>query len=199
MKLKTTKTFILGFVFGAALFASTSSYASSVYEKISNAYINSSINVSVDGKNVKLKNKPITYKNTNYLPVAEVSSMLNAQTSWDGSKQTISIATNENIEKEDIDMDDTKISATNEVAPNDVVETTFEGMKAILVNGTTYFHWIDYGEQIHLSGDKITAEWNSDMGVMTIQSETRTFKINKSETLIYKGMAYCNSKYYIKP
>lgn len=105
MNFKSARIFLTGFVVGAAVLTSTSSFAATAFEKITNAYINKSVKITVDGDNVNLTNKPITYNNVNYLPVAEVAKALGATTTWDKSNQTVNI-TKSTIESEVTPMED---------------------------------------------------------------------------------------------
>ncbi|MET1174366.1 stalk domain-containing protein [Paenibacillus amylolyticus] len=77
----------LGVVLGASLTVSVPALAATV--KTIQAKINSSVSVVVDGK--KMSALPINYQNLNYLPVGEIGRALDADVSFDKTKNVISI------------------------------------------------------------------------------------------------------------
>lgn len=52
--------------------------------------------VTVDGSKVALKNAPINYNGTIYLPVAEMGKVFNAGVEWNNATQTVKLTTNQN-------------------------------------------------------------------------------------------------------
>ncbi|WP_440112190.1 hypothetical protein [Paenibacillus sp. QZ-Y1] len=86
-KLKKIGYVSLGVLLGASLTVSVPAIAATA--KTIQAKINSSVSVVVDGK--KMSTQPINYQNLNYLPVGEIGRALDADVSFDKSKNVISI------------------------------------------------------------------------------------------------------------
>ncbi|WP_440110393.1 hypothetical protein [Paenibacillus sp. QZ-Y1] len=86
-KLKKVGYVSLGVLLGASLTVSVPALAATA--KTIQAKINSSVSVMVDGK--KMSTQPINYQNLNYLPVGEIGRALDADVSFDKSKNVINI------------------------------------------------------------------------------------------------------------
>jgi hypothetical protein len=72
--LKNARTLIIGMIAGAVLATAGSAYAASAIEKVT-AMIRPDYKVVVDGKQVQLKNAPISYNGTTYIPLREAGEM----------------------------------------------------------------------------------------------------------------------------
>ncbi|OAB45971.1 stalk domain-containing protein [Paenibacillus glacialis] len=79
----------IGLVIGMALTVVTPVLADTA--KSISAKINNTVKVAIDGKNAKLNTQPITYNNTNYLPVGEIGRALGLDVSYDKKSDTIKI------------------------------------------------------------------------------------------------------------
>jgi len=73
--LKNARTLIIGMIAGAVLATAGSAYAASAIEKVT-AMIRPDYKVVVDGKQVQLKNPPISYNSTTYIPLREAGEIL---------------------------------------------------------------------------------------------------------------------------
>lgn len=90
-KLKKVGYVSLGVILGASLTVSVPALAATA--KTVQAKINSSVSVMVDGK--KMSTQPINYQNLNYLPVGEIGRALDADVSFDKTKNVINIESKE--------------------------------------------------------------------------------------------------------
>jgi hypothetical protein len=105
MEVKPMRKILIGMLIGASITASTAVFADSTLQKIE-AYLNPSLTIKLDGKNIKLKNPPITYDGTTYLPLREVSDNFNKEVKWNEATQTIELNTISNA-KGAINMNET--------------------------------------------------------------------------------------------
>lgn len=102
-KFKKVGYISLGVLLGASLTVSVPALAATA--KTIQAKINSSVSVMVDGK--KMSTQPINYQNLNYLPVGEIGRALDANVSFDKTKNVI------NIESKDDNGSSTSSNASN--------------------------------------------------------------------------------------
>lgn len=89
------KSYIKGLITGTlscAILMSSIVYGESVVKKIT-AFSNPNISIVIDGKQTELKQTPISYNGTTYLPLRELGSLFNKEVIWDGSKQTVQLTT----------------------------------------------------------------------------------------------------------
>lgn len=85
------KSLITGLILGVSITATTAVLAEPAVETIQ-ALLKPNVTVQLDGKKIELKNAPIYYKDTNYLPIRDISSALGLDVQWDNSNQTVMLS-----------------------------------------------------------------------------------------------------------
>lgn len=90
------KKFIAGLLCGAVLMLSTSVLADGVLEQIS-AYLDKGVNIEVGEKKVELKNAPINYEGSIYLPVRELAGIVGLSVDWDDNTRTAKLGNDNNV------------------------------------------------------------------------------------------------------
>jgi len=108
--LKNARTLIIGMIAGAVLATAGSAYAASAIEKVT-AMIRPDYKVVVDGKQVQLKNPPISYNSTTYIPLREAGEILGRTVGFQDGTITIDQQPAETGGK-----DDAGVSATTQTA-----------------------------------------------------------------------------------
>ena len=104
------RSFIVGLVAGAALATSATAFAGPALEKIT-ATLRPDYVVKVDGKQVKMKNAPISYNGTTYIPLREAGEILGRTVGFQDGTITIDQQPAETGGK-----DDAGVSATTQTA-----------------------------------------------------------------------------------
>lgn len=180
------KKIIIGFLAGFLFATASSVFADDGLQKIE-AYLRPSLPITLNGQSVTLGSPPVMYDGSTYLKLRDVAQLTGLQVNWNDATQTIEL---QNSTKGAAPM----VEAT---APT---ETTFNGLKAIVVNGVTYFNPGDYNRT---STDKI---WGFDSTTRNtyIQYKDSTKKVagNVDDITVaqkYKGETYINIKYYEAP
>lgn len=97
--MKRMRVFIIGLLAGALLATTGTSFASAIIEKVT-ATIRGDFAVELDGKKVELKNPPLVYDGSTYVPLRELSGIFGAGVNWNNSTQTVELTRNQ-IEKGD--------------------------------------------------------------------------------------------------
>lgn len=76
------KKIIIGFIAGVIFATAGTAMAQTAIEKIT-AYVRTDFSVELDGQKVELKNAPLAYNGSSYLPVREVSEMLGKEVDFE--------------------------------------------------------------------------------------------------------------------
>ncbi|MFK7692832.1 stalk domain-containing protein [Paenibacillus sp. HJGM_3] len=84
------KKFISGVVVGALLMASASVFADDGLEQIS-AYLRPKLPIKLDGQPVELKNAPIIYEGSTYLPLRELAGLVGKEVYWNEAEQSVEL------------------------------------------------------------------------------------------------------------
>lgn len=93
------KKFILGLIVGITITASTSAFADTTLQTIE-AYLNPSLPITLDGKQLSLNNVPITYQGTTYLPLRDTATIVGKDVNWNESTRTVELIS-KNYKKEE--------------------------------------------------------------------------------------------------
>lgn len=140
--MKKAAVWVSGFIVGAVLSLSTAAYGSGVLEKV-DAYLRPDFKVSVDGAAASLKNAPLVYDGSTYLPVREMAEVLNKTVNWNEETMTAELNSKETAAagasiRERMERESAKASGlvyNGDVSPADKIE----GLDAITYEGVTYF------------------------------------------------------------
>lgn len=172
----------------------------------------SPIRLIVNNKEVVGELQPISYQDHVYIPIRSLAEALNCDVLWDGNNNTVivkskdintTVTPNPVIDgksnfrppiKTDIVTEQIK---TKEVS--NIKETTFNGIRAIEIDGITYFSAIDYNRQIcRESNSPDGVKYDSNTRTSTIVNNGTEIKIvfNNENVQIYNGTTYFNSKFY---
>lgn len=86
MKPRMKKVIVLAALMGTCFTAGV--FASGGVERV-DAFLRSDFHVLVDGKEVTLSKPPLIYDDNSYLPVKEISELLNVNVNWEGATKSI--------------------------------------------------------------------------------------------------------------
>lgn len=152
-KLKKAGYIGLGIMIGATLTVSVPTLAATA--KTIQAKINSSVSVMVDGE--KMSAQPINYQNLNYLPVGEIGRALDADVSFDKSKNVINIesksSTGENGTTSNTGSNSGSVTTPTTETPVQPSIPTVKAGESITANGVTVS--LDKIEYIDSNGERI--------------------------------------------
>lgn len=117
--MKELRLLIIGLIAGALLATAGTSLASDLYEKIT-ATKRADYKVELDGKRVELKNAPIVYDGSTYIPLRELSNVIGVGVEWNGKTQTVKLSSkddsNQSVdEQENESMSDTEFLSLNQL------------------------------------------------------------------------------------
>ncbi|MGG3282730.1 stalk domain-containing protein [Paenibacillus solani] len=133
---KTVATLAIGMMIGSATMA--------VASPTTVQAVLSKFNITVDGKEQKLKSDPLVYNGTTYLPVREVAGMLNAEvTSFDNKAKIIELKTNEAQQQSTTQFEPIK-PAQPETLNLKLNETATKGDMTLKVSSVSYADFIPY-------------------------------------------------------
>lgn len=187
------KKFVMGFIVGALIFIPISIFATSNIEKIE-AYINNDVKIKIDGEPFVSEYPVLIYKGRTYLPLRPVGEdLMGKKVDWDNETQTVQMTSIINGED---------VWPVNDVTQS-IEETTYENLKAIVIDGETYFSLKDYDDKfnpVRWGYDKnsnemflaITTEGTSEI----VEILNRFDRDEQGAVSIYKGSTYINTKYY---
>lgn len=93
--MKNVKGFIIGFIAGAIIFATTPVLAQTFYPKADGAIIRNDIKIVANDKNISLQKSPISYNGSTYVFVRDLEKTFDKKITWDSDTSTILIAEKE--------------------------------------------------------------------------------------------------------
>lgn len=143
------RKYIVGAFFGILLSFTTVAFSASTLQKV-DAYLRPDFNVNVDGKAVKLNAVPIVYDGSTYLPVREISGILNKKVDWKDETLTIEIKQNGIIGNPVFAGDYQERIATEAgyaYTGNITRRFEYEGIKAIEYKGVEYFSRTEFNDK----------------------------------------------------
>jgi hypothetical protein len=176
------RKYVIGFIIGVFLTLPTAIFA----DEVSNVgkRIAAEVPVILNGKELPVK--AVAFDGTSYAPVRVIAEHLGL----------------------DVDFKDNQVILSSKATTDGggVVETTYNGIKAITINGDTYFNLKDYSEKF------TPFEWGYDKSkhaayLAEYESETSVIKrkllevdLNDPEThVIHQGQTYVSIEYYREP
>lgn len=155
---------IIGIIISSS---SVTAYAKEFVLKIANYPI------IVGGKEYKSKEHPILNLNgTTYVPLRAFTEMMNEEIVWDNGKVIIG-------------------KSNNHPKNNEIIPTTFNGMKAVKVDKDIYFSVMDYSVL-----KNIVIGYDREKEQITYKENGIDIIIPKSEFLTYQSRTYIHSKYF---
>ncbi|WP_186445916.1 stalk domain-containing protein [Paenibacillus cremeus] len=84
------KKIFVGIIIGSILTISTTAFADTGLKEIS-AFLNPSLPIKLDGKQISLQNPPITYDGTTYVALREVGSLVGKPVKWNDTEKSVEI------------------------------------------------------------------------------------------------------------
>ncbi|OAS17467.1 stalk domain-containing protein [Paenibacillus oryzisoli] len=181
------KKLVVGFIAGFILATASAVYADEGLQKVE-AYLRPSLPISLNGKTITLDSPPAMIDGSTYLKLRDVSKLTGLVVNWNENNQTVELGTSSS---------GVTNMTTNSTPSSSIQETKFKDLRAIYVNGTTYFSPADYN-----MAAKDGEVWGFD-------SITRSTHIKKkdgtsininvddlSAVQFFNGETYINIEYY---
>jgi len=174
------KKFVSGVIVGVAASVTVSAYAADGIQSIE-AFLRPSLPVTLDGNLLKLESAPLMYDGSTYLGLRDVAKIAGIQVYWNEKGQTV------------------ELNTPRKGSDQSVVETWYNRLRAIEVNGITYFHYDDFVKESS-SSDAKAISIDSDRRVIIFYKASgvvdKTIDMNqRSDVYSYKGAVYINVKY----
>lgn len=186
------KKFIMGLVVGICITLPASLYAAENVSKIE-AYLNPEVKIEVDGEALELAKTPIIFESTTYLPIREVGEKIMGMTvGWDQESETVTMQSEQKMM--------TTESFGEEIWPvNDVStvieETIYEGLKAIVADGVTYFSPTDYNRTYRDA--KVFKVSNNTIDITKYDGTSVTIVIsNINDVYMHNRQTYINVSHF---
>lgn len=184
------KKLIIGFIVGFIFATAGSVYADKGLQKVE-AYLRPTLPITLDGNPVTLESSPIMYDGSTYLKLRDVAGLTGLQVNWNDAAQTVELG------KGVTPVDSTITTPT---------ETTYEGIKAVSINGETYFSLKEHSQKTYPLAWGFNQEKNTLFYAEFVKGSTEIVRVikevNKGEpnaNLVYKGETYLNVIYYPQP
>lgn len=170
------KKFVTGILVGAGLMLSAQVLADDGLQMIE-AYLRPDLLIKLDGKQLELKNPPIIYDGSTYLPLREMAGIFGKDVNWNNDTQTV------------------------ELGKRDSQKSTYEGLESIVFNGTTYVDMKQYADLIASKNPNNVISYNEATSTMTLKlnGEDTPFPFNDENVHYVDGSAYLNVKFLKKP
>jgi hypothetical protein len=151
------------------------------------------IKLIVNGREIQCDVPPQNINGRVLVPARFVAESLGASVAWDGAKNAVVITSSNTSEL------DTKIPQNSgiiqpEKEGKNITETTFEGMRAIKVDGVIYFSITDWFASLSKEGKTTSLYFEKNPFQLIIDSDT--VMIPKTDYIVYNNIAYINSKYF---
>lgn len=172
------KKYVLGVMTGVLLAMPIYTFADNALPQVT-AYIRSDLPILLDGEKLELKNPPLIYDGSTYLPLKDTAVALGKDVNWNEATQTVELST----------------QTKKEVS---VKETTFNGVQAIELDGDVFFSVKDYRDKIIGYKDGNTISWDEKSGISTIRLNGKTFDVPHTDenVKIYNDETYFNKKFF---
>ncbi|MDD4429465.1 MAG: copper amine oxidase N-terminal domain-containing protein [Paludibacter sp.] len=145
------------------------------------------IKLIINGQNIQCDVPPQNINGRVLVPARFVAESLGANVAWDAANNAVVI---------------TSVTPSLKVGNQEVkiTETTFNGMRAIIVNGQTYFNAGQYAEILR-NGElnpknKISFDQDSKISTIYIDEDLIKIPFTDENIQIYKGQTYFNTRFY---
>jgi len=166
----------------------------------------SEVKLIINGKQIQSDVAPQMINGRVFVPVRLVSENLGANVKWDNVNNSViidscGIGSSSNM-NDNGNINNTQPQKQNNIndQSDNIVETTYNGIKAIKINDETYFCDRDYSEIITWSNPrKGKYSYNDKTKLITINIYNKNIiTLPITETIRYKNNNYIPIKYYIK-
>jgi hypothetical protein len=175
------KKLIVGFIAGFIFATAGAVYADEGLQKVE-AYLRPSLPITLDGKSVTLESPPVVYDGSTYLKLRDLAKLTGLQVNWNDATQTVELGTS-------------GVNKLTTQATGVIQETNYQGIKAININGVTYFSPSDYNQKFN---DEKTFKVNGK-SLKIKKKSGEEFDLNTDDAdaiQVYNGESYINVKYY---
>lgn len=198
------KKFVMGLIVGIVFATAASVYAEDGLTKVE-AYLRPGLPITLDGKSITLDNSPVMYDGSTYLKLRDISKLTGMGVNWNDATQTVELTSTGGQTVETTPTPTPSATATP-TTNLDVTETAFNGLRAITLNGETYFSLKDYNDKFdpYLWGYDATTNTvylaENEKGTSTIKR--KLVEVNKNDPIAFtikNGESFINVKYYEAP
>lgn len=216
------KKLVSGILIGATAMFSFQVFAEGGLQKIE-AYLNPNLAITFNGTPLTIKDSPITYEGTTFLPLREIGNQFGINVNWNESTGTVELSTKTGGELGHVSKSTkprTEIPAPNpptsppekkeipinrnlppifEVNENSIETTIFEELQAIKFNNEIYFNFFQgVDKYFDKFNNNIQPASLSNVVIFHIRDKVDT-QISTNDTknfVSYNNEAYLNSKYF---
>jgi hypothetical protein len=187
------KKLVIGFIVGFIFATAGAVYADEGLQKVE-AYLRPTLPITLDSKPVTLESSPIMYDGSTYLKLRDLSKLTGLQVNWNDATQTVELGST------------TKGVTPMAVTSTTPTDTTYNGLRAIILNGETYFSLFDYNKKF----DPYLWGFDKDSNIIFLTETEKGTNITKRKLVeikkddaisftIYNGESYVNVKHYSQP
>jgi len=157
------------------------------------AFAGSPIKLFVNGQEIHSDVPPQIINGRTLVPARPLAEALGAKVEWDSASNSVVVMSGQQQQT---------ATATPENQDN-VTETTFNGLKAMIIDGVTYFDRNDYGTKFYDHKDFNKAQYGYDKTkniiIYQLNGIDEQINISKDDVKIYLGRTWIHSKYYREP
>lgn len=174
------------------------------------AFASNPIKLLINGNQIQSDVPPQMINGRVFVPVRFVAEALGTSVEWDEKNNAVLIQTNQPINQpinqplnSSVNSSVNQQTNTNKEVSK-IEETTFNGLKAIIVDGQIYFDRSDYTEKFYYQKTINKAEYGWDKINNTLiyrvnDIEDIIIPITQDDVKIYLGKTHIHSKYYREP
>lgn len=184
------KKLVIGFLVGFIFATAGAVYADEGLQKVE-AYLRPTLPITLDSKPITLESSPIMYDGSTYLKLRDLSKLTGLQVNWNDATQTVELGST------------TKGVTTMAVTSTTPTDTTYNGLRAIILNGETYFAMFDYNKKFspyqwgYDAVNNVVFLAETEKGTTTIIR--KIVEIKKDDPIAFtinNGESFINVKYY---
>lgn len=172
------------------------------------AFADSQIKLFVNGKEIQSEVSPQIVDGQVLVPAQPLAEALGVRFHWSAERNRVSITTDDVNHSKPIPEDrreflDTLKEELKEIKQS-VIETTYNGLQAIQINGQVYFDAHGYSQRYLVPGKPYSVSYSfnnktNELSFFTNEGITIPITKNSDAIKIYNGRSYINSKYYREP
>ncbi|MCR8633501.1 copper amine oxidase N-terminal domain-containing protein [Paenibacillus radicis (ex Xue et al. 2023)] len=197
------KKYFLGVLSGVALSIPMFAFADNGLEQVT-AYLRKDLPILLDGQKLELKNPPLIYDGSTYLPLKEAAAALGKEAKWNEQTQSVEIGNNN---KGDTVSIDGKTDTTNSTSKDTSPVVTGDRENIIIYNGVKMLYMMKI-MQVHESSffDWEIGKEHEILDLFSIDKSKKVFEktlmMKNVPHVIYQGGIYIDLEFYtnnIKP
>lgn len=156
------------------------------------------IKLIVNGKEIHSEVPPQVIGGRTLVPARPLAEALGATVAWDGANNSVIVTSQVTTQKP------SNSATIEEKGVSGVTETTFNGIRAIIVDGTTYFNGRGYVDKYMTLGAAYSPSYGYDksrkmLTYLTSDGNTIDVTDNADALYIISGFSWINAKYYREP